>query len=37
VVEIPVMTKGAMAGRILDEVGRMRLGATADLHGKARI
>ena len=37
VVEIPAMSKSAMAGRILDEVARMRVGATVDLHGKARI
>jgi phosphopantothenoylcysteine decarboxylase / phosphopantothenate---cysteine ligase len=36
-VEIPAMPKDAMAGRILDEVVRMRIGATADLHGKVRI
>ncbi len=36
-VEIPVMSKSAMAGRILDEVARMRVGATADVRGKARI
>ena len=33
-VEIPAMTKNAMAGRILDEVVRMRVGATTNSHGK---
>ena len=36
-VEIPVMTKSAMAGRILDEVVGLRIRTTADLRGKARI
>jgi len=37
VVEMPATTKSAMAGRILDEVVGLRVRATADLRGKARI
>ena len=37
VVEIPATTKSAMARRILDEVVGLRVRATADLRGKARI
>jgi phosphopantothenoylcysteine decarboxylase / phosphopantothenate---cysteine ligase len=33
VVGIPAMTKGAMAGRILDEVARMRAEANTDVRG----
>jgi phosphopantothenoylcysteine decarboxylase/phosphopantothenate--cysteine ligase len=36
-VEIPAMTKSAMAERILDEVVGLRTKTTADLHGEARI
>jgi phosphopantothenoylcysteine decarboxylase / phosphopantothenate---cysteine ligase len=36
-VEIPAMSKGAMAGRILDEVVGLRAKATSDVRGKARI
>jgi phosphopantothenoylcysteine decarboxylase / phosphopantothenate---cysteine ligase len=37
VVEIPAMTKSAMAGRILDEVVGLRSKTTAESRGKARI
>ena len=36
-VEIPAMSKSAMAGRILDEVAGLRVKATADVGGKARM
>jgi phosphopantothenoylcysteine decarboxylase/phosphopantothenate--cysteine ligase len=36
-VEIPAMTKNAMAGRILDEVVGLRLKTTAEMRGRARI
>jgi phosphopantothenoylcysteine decarboxylase/phosphopantothenate--cysteine ligase len=37
VVEIPTMAKSAMAGRILDEVVGLRVKATAEARGRARI